>query len=108
MCLAWRVLKRVVRSRPISIRVSDYLSGERGQEPEAGSTYSYFEINKFLRECAHLIVEAKSVFSSLACGEDEVSLSLLFPIHDDLVPRSHNLVIDIEGASCLNLREQLD
>jgi hypothetical protein len=82
---------------------ANYNSGERGQEPEAGSTYSYFKINKLLRECAHLIVEAKSVFSGLACGEDEVSLSLLFPIHDDLVPRSHNLVIDIEGASCLNL-----
>jgi hypothetical protein len=69
------------------------------------SFYSDFEVDKLLRECAHLVIEAKSVFSSFTRGEDEVSLSLLFPIHDDLVRWSHNLVIDIEGASCLNLLE---
>jgi hypothetical protein len=78
--------------------------GERGQRgKKTGRAYSNFEIDKLLRECAHLIIETESVFSRLARGEDEVTLSLLFAVQDDLVPRSYNLVVNIEGASCLDL-----
>jgi hypothetical protein len=83
-------------------KVSSCTSGG-GQRTKRGNAYSDFKIDKLLRECAHLIIEAESVFARLARGEDEVALSLLFAIQDDLVPRSHNLVINIEGASCLNL-----
>jgi hypothetical protein len=42
--------------------------------------YSDFKIDKFFSECAHLVIEAESVFSRLARGENEVTLSLLFAI----------------------------
>jgi hypothetical protein len=101
---------RVVRSRPI---IREGGSAIVPQEKDAGKqkqeiAYSNFEIDKLLCKCAHLVIEAESVFSRLAGGEDEVALSLLFTIHDDLVPRSHNLVIDIEGTSCLDLSKTID
>jgi hypothetical protein len=75
--------------------------------PEArakkGKTYSDFEIHKLLSERAHLIIEAESVFARLSRSEDEISLSLFRAIHNDLVPGSHHLVINIEGTSCLDL-----
>jgi hypothetical protein len=77
--------------------------GSGGQRRKTGSTYSDFEVDKLLRECAHLVIKAESVFSSLARREDEVTLALLFPIHDDLVRRAHNLVIDIKRSSSLYL-----
>ena len=102
MCLVWKELKPVVRSQPVGQGVSDFTS-RRDQGARAEGTYSDFEIHKLLRECTHLVVKAEPVFSRLACRKDEVALALLFPIHDDLVRRAHNLVVDIERASCLDL-----
>ena len=79
-----------------------------GQEQKRGDAYSDFKVDKLLCKCAHLVIEAESVFSRLARSEDEVALSLLFPIHDDLVPRSHDLIIDVERASCLDLAKTID
>lgn len=84
-------------------RSAKMLQQDEARDQMAESTYSDFEVNKLLCKCAHLVVEAESVFSRLARGEDEVSLSLLFPIHDYLVRRSRDFIIDVEGASCLNL-----
>jgi hypothetical protein len=53
-----------------------------------------------------LIVEAESVFARLASCEDKVALSLLLSIHDDLLVGAHNLVIDVERSSCLDLQSR--
>jgi hypothetical protein len=104
MCLVSLVLRHVLRSRPILQNHSSQLAGSSwkgggGQE----LTYSDFKVDEFLCECAHLIVEAESVFSSLGRCEDEVPLSLLLTIHHDLVSWTNNLVINIERPSCLDL-----
>jgi hypothetical protein len=68
-----------------------------------GQTYSNLEIHKFLRKSTHLIIKAESIFARFQGREHEITLSLLLPIHNDLVLRSDNLVVDIEGATCLDL-----
>jgi hypothetical protein len=78
---------------------------QKGGEQEL--TYSDFKVDEFLCECAHLVIKAESVFSSLGRREDEVPLSLLLTIHHDLVSWTNNLVINIEGTSCLNLRIEI-
>lgn len=68
-----------------------------------GHTYSDLEIHKLLRERAHLVIEAESILSRLQRREHEVALALLLAVQDDLVVRARHLVVDIEGASCLDL-----
>lgn len=68
-----------------------------------GKTYSDLEIYKLLRKSTHLIIEAKSIFAGLRSREHKVTLSFLLSIHYDLVLWSDNLVVDIEGSSCLDL-----
>jgi len=65
--------------------------------------YGNLKVHKFLSKCAHLVVEAESVFARVGCCEDEVALSLLLPIHNDLVIRSNYLIIDVERSSSLDL-----
>jgi hypothetical protein len=60
------------------------------------ATYSNLKVHHLLGEGAHLIVEAEPVFSRIVRGEHEIALSLLRSIHDDLVRRSDNRVVDIE------------
>lgn len=61
-----------------------------------GATYGNLEVHIFLGECAHLIVEAESVLSSLRGREDKVALALLLAIHNESLVWSDNLVVDIE------------
>ena len=67
------------------------------------NTYSDFEVHEFLGEGTHFVIEAESVFARLAGREDEVALSLFLSVHDDLIIGAHDLVVDIERSSCLNL-----
>ena len=73
------------------------------REMGEGRTHGNFKIDKFLCKCAHLIVKAESVFAHIRCCEDEVSLSLLLSIHNNLVLWAYNLIIDIKRTSCLDL-----
>ena len=104
MCLVSLVLRHVLRSRPVVQNPPSQLadSSQKGGKQEL--TYSDFKVDKLLCECAHLVIKAESVFSSLGRCEDEVPLSLLLTIHHDLVSWTNNLVINIEGTSCLDLR----
>lgn len=68
-----------------------------------GSTYGNLEINQFLRKRRHLVVEAEAVFTDGLRGEDEIALALLCVLHDDLLARSDDGVIDIERAAGLDL-----
>ena len=68
-----------------------------------GATYSNFKVDQLLCKCAHLVVEAESVFPSLLCCEDGVELPLLAVLHDGLAIGSRNCVVDIEGAARLDL-----
>lgn len=67
-------------------------------------TYSDLEVHKLLGKGAHFVVEAKPVFARLASCEDKVALSLFPSIHDYLVIGAHDLVVNIERSSGLNLR----
>lgn len=103
MCLVLPVLRHVLRSQPIVQNPSSQLAGTSRKGGEQELTYSDFKVDEFLCECAHLVVEAEPVLSSLGRCKDEIPLSLLLAIHHDLVSWTNNLVINIEGTSCLNL-----
>lgn len=68
-----------------------------------GATYSNLKIHQLFCECAHLIVEAEPIFSSLLCCENGVELPLMGVLHYGLAIGSRNCVVDIEGAARLNL-----
>jgi hypothetical protein len=76
---------------------------QRHRKDTQPGTYSDLEVHEFLRESAHLVIETESIFARLGRREDKISLSLLLPIHDNLVLRSYNLVVDIKGTPCLDL-----
>lgn len=78
--------------------------GEKGRREGEGAAYSDFEVDHFVCESGHLVVEAYAVFSHVLCCEDKVSLSFFLACHDLLVIRSYHLVVDVEGAARLNLR----
>lgn len=67
-------------------------------------TYGNLKIYHLLRKRAHLIVEAKSVLSDIVRRKDKVALSLLCSIKNELICRSGNRVVDIEGAAGLDLQ----
>jgi len=68
--------------------------------------YSNLKIHRLLRDRAHLIVKAETVFPDLVGGENKVALSLLFAFEDDAVARADDAVVDVEGASYLYLRSK--
>ena len=65
--------------------------------------YSYLKVHHLFLKCAHLVVEAEPVFSLLFRCEHKVSLALLLPVHNCPLIGAYNGVIDIEGASRLDL-----
>jgi hypothetical protein len=69
----------------------------------SGTTYSDLEIHHLLRERRHLIVEAEPVLSNIIRREHEVALTFLCPIKYHLLSGSIYNVVDIEGATRLDL-----
>lgn len=69
----------------------------------AGVTYSNLEVNHLLGESRHLIVEAERVFTVALGSEDVVTLSFLRTVQDDLAAWCSHGVVNIEGATRLNL-----
>lgn len=71
----------------------------------AKGTDSNLEVDVFLSEGAHLVVEAEGVFADLVCGKDEVALSLLLAVHNNLAIGAFNNVVDIERTTGLDLHQ---
>ena len=78
-----------------------------GKEEKGERAYGNFEINEFLGESAHLIVEAEAVFAWLGGCEYEIPLTLLGSVHYYSVIGPSNFVVDVEGSSCLDLYAQM-
>lgn len=70
-----------------------------------GRTYSNLEIDKLVRDCAHLVVEAKRVVADLVARENKVALALFLPLCYNLARRGGDLKVDIERASGLHLQD---
>lgn len=68
--------------------------------------YGDLEIDDFLRERAHLVVEAESIFSCVGGGEYKVALALFLVLHDYLLVWADHAVVDVEGAARLNLNSE--
>lgn len=74
-----------LRFRPVmvgggeSVKMMRYqkIREERGEQ---GKTHCYFEINHFLSESGHFVIEAESILSSCLSSEDVVALSLLLAV----------------------------
>lgn len=62
-------------------------------------TYCDFEIDHFVCERAHLIVEAEAVLARVLGCEDKISLSFFFAGEDYSVAWAVDYVVDVEGAS---------
>jgi hypothetical protein len=73
------------------------------QKSQQGKTYGNLKIHHLLRKCAHLVVETEFVLSNIVCGEDEVALTFLCTIENDLVSRTGDFVVDIERTARLYL-----
>lgn len=74
--------------------------------PQTQQTNGNLEINKLLGECAHLVVEAERVLANLVRREDEVALTLLFAVQDDLLVGGLHNIVDIERTTGLHLDEK--
>src|SRR3569833_1421660 len=72
-------------------------------QPRRLATYSNLEVDVFIRIRAHLVAEAELILADVVGTEDEVALSLILTIQNDLARGAGNLVIDIERASGLHL-----
>ena len=48
-------------------------------------TNSNLEVDQLLGECAHFIVETEAIFANLVGCEDEVTLTFLGAVKDDLL-----------------------
>ena len=66
-------------------------------------SYCNLKVHHFLSIRAHFIVKAELIFSRLLCGEDCVNLSLFAVVHYDIVARTSDAVVNIEGATRLHL-----
>lgn len=88
---------REPRSRPVCY--ISWLCLARG----AKVTDSNLEIDVFLGESAHIVIEAEGVFADLLGGEDEVALSLFLAIHDNLTIGTLDGIVDIKRTTGLNL-----
>ena len=62
------------------------------------------EVNEFLSEGGHVVLEAEGVFADVVCSENVVALALAYAIEEDLVVGVLHLVVDVEGATSLNLQ----
>ena len=63
------------------------------------TTNGNLKVDKLLRVSAHFVVEAKFVVADLVSREDEVALTLLFPVQNDLIPWTGDIVVYIEGTA---------
>lgn len=67
------------------------------------ATYCNLEVHHLVSIGGHLIAEAESVFSNSLRREDKISLPLLLSIHDLLVIRTYDVIVDIERTARLYL-----
>lgn len=100
---------RAIRFRPVAqSRGVASVMGSRLWLADLGAckeerTYGDFKIHDFLREGAHLVVEAEPIFSCVGGGEYKVALALFLVLHDYLLVRAYHTVVDIERAARLDL-----
>ena len=61
------------------------------------------EVDELLGEGGHVVLEAEGVFADVVGSEDVVTLALAYAVKENLVVGILHLVVDIEGASSLDL-----
>ncbi len=67
------------------------------------TTHRDLEIHHLVGERRHFVVETEPVLARGLRREDEVALSFLLTLHDLLLVGPHHLVVDVEGATGLDL-----
>lgn len=72
-------------------------------DPQCALTYRDLKVNNLLGERRDGVVEARPVFSALCRCEDVVPLPLLLACQDHLLVGARHGIVDIEGASRLDL-----
>lgn len=105
----WRgaLLRRKLHTRLVLDLCGRQQKGKQQNHVSWGpGTDRNLKVDKLLAVRAHVVVEAERVLSNLVRRENEVALPLLLALHDDLVIRPCNDVVDIKGPSGLDLSEQ--
>jgi hypothetical protein len=74
------------------------VEGERGN-----GTYGDLEINHLLCKCRHHVVEAEPILPNVIGCKDIVALSLFCAFHDEFLVRACHGVVDVKGATRLDL-----
>ena len=80
-----------------------YEETRRTEGKDEDKAYGDVEVHCLLGKCGHFIVEAEAVFSYALRRKDDVRLSFFGAIGNDLLIGANNGVVDIEGATSLNL-----
>lgn len=68
--------------------------------------YCDFEVYHLLGKSTHIIIEAESVFPRVLCCKHKIALTFLLGVHNDLVARAHNAIVDIKRTTRLDLKSQ--
>ena len=63
------------------------------------TTNRNLKVDKILPVRAHFVVETKFVVADLVSREDKVALAFLFPVQNDLIPWTGDIVVYIKGAA---------
>ena len=72
-----------------------------------GYTNSNLEVDDLVRVGAHFVIEAELVVTSLLCRENEIALSLLLAIENNLVFGSSHFIIEIKRTARLYLERKM-
>ena len=68
--------------------------------------YRYLKIHHLFLKGRHFIIETHPVLANVLRGKDEVTLTLFGIGHDDFLVGASDAIIDVKGASRLNLSGQ--
>lgn len=96
LVIPWISVRRLFSNLVLLIIIGDpaleLTGGQRLEEGCIGdcgrmerSAYRDLKVYCFLREGAHLVVEAEAIFAHIVCGKDEITLALLGAVKNHLV-----------------------
>ena len=101
-------LRKGGRSRlPFDLVESLVRDGCRNRDLVMENTYSELKVDHLVCHRRHLIVKAGPIVTDVVCCKDEVALTFLGALHYHTVIGTDYLVVDIEGATRLNLSRSI-
>lgn len=101
--LASRIFPRHSQRSTHPTNTTHTTRGEKPNKKNQKPPYRNLKIHIFIRDRAHLIIEAELVLANLIGRKHKVPLSFGLSIEDDLVVWTGDYVADVKGAAGLDL-----